>query len=334
MDSMEGVRKAAILLISLGSETSSKIMKLLPENLIKKLTYAIANIEAVDSDEQSQVLNEVVNTIHAHKYVLDGGIDYAKNLLMQAVGPQKAKEILDVLKQIQLKERPFDIVRRADVKQLVNLLSDEHPQTVALIFCYLQSNKAAEVLSNFPPEKQADIAERIGTISSASPAIVKQVEGVIETKFSSYVENDNENIGGVKTLVDILNSVSRSTEKHILGDLEKRQPELASEVKASLFTFDDIILLDPRDVQKVLRGVENDVLVLALKGANDQIKEFVFSNLSTRAVENIKEEIEFLGPTRLSNIEEAQQKIVGVIRRLDEAGEIIIQRGGQDEVVS
>jgi flagellar motor switch protein FliG len=333
MDSMEGIKKAAILLISLGSETSSKIMKLLPESVIQKVSYEIANIETVSPEQRTDVLDELVNTADARKYVLDGGIEYAKELLRQALGPQRAKEILDFLKQVQLKERPFDIVRRADVQQLVNLLSDENPQTVALIFCYLQPEKAAEVLAHFPSQRQADIAERIGTISSTSPAVVKQVEKVIEGKFSNYVESDSENIGGVKTLVNILNSISRSNEKHILADLEKRQPKLASKVKAGLFTFEDIISLEPRDVQKVLRDVPNDVLVLALKGAENSLKDFIFSNMSSRAVDNIKEEIEFLGPTRLSNIEEAQQKIVETIRRLDDAGEIIMQRGGKDEVI-
>lgn len=333
MDSMEGIKKAAILLISLGSETSSKIMKLLPESVIQKVSYEIANIETVSPEQRTDVLDELVNTADARKYVLDGGIEYAKKLLQQALGPQRAKEILDFLKQVQLKERPFDIVRRADVQQLVNLLSDENPQTVALIFCYLQPEKAAEVLANFPPQKQADIAERIGTISSTSPAVVKQVEGVIEGKLSNYVENESENVGGVKTLVNILNSISRSNEKHILADLEKRQPKLAAEVKAGLFTFEDIVSLEPRDVQKVLRDVPNDVLVMSLKGADDSLKDFIFSNMSSRAVDNIKEEIEFLGPTRLSNIEEAQQKIVETIRRLDDAGEIIMQRGGKDEVI-
>ena len=333
MDSMDGIKKAAILLISLGSEASSKVMKLLPDSVIQKVSYEIANIESVDAEQRTKILDELVNTADARKYVLEGGIEYAKELLRQALGSQKAKEILDFLKQVQLKERPFDIVRRADVHQLVNLLRDEHPQTVALIFCYLQPGKAAEVLSHFSPQKQADIIERIGTISSTSPTVVKQVERVIESKFSNYVEKNSENIGGVKTLVDILNSVNRSNEKHILEDLEKRRPKLAAKVKASLFTFEDIISLQPRDVQKVLREVPNDVLVLALKGAEDSIKEFIFANMSTRAVDNIKEEIEFLGPTRLSNVEEAQQKVVETIRRLDDAGEIIIQRGGQDEVV-
>ena len=287
----------------------------------------------VSPEEKHKVLNDFVNTAQARQYVLDGGIDYAKNVLKQALGPQKAKEVIDLLTQIQYRERPFNIARKADEQQLVNLLLDEHPQTIALVLCYIQPDKAARVLSEFPKELQVDVAERIGTISSTSPKIIHRIEKVMESKFSTLIENDSEKVGGVKALVDILNSASRSTEKTILGDLEKTQPTLAGEVKASLFTFEDIVTLDKMDVQKVLRDVANDVLALALKGSNDDIKNFIYENLSNRAVDNLKEELEFMGPTRLSAVEEAQQEIVGVIRKLDEAGEIYIGRGEEDAVV-
>jgi flagellar motor switch protein FliG len=333
MESIEGIKKAAILMISLGSDTSAKIMKLLPESYIQKISYEIANTDFVSPEERNEVLGEFATNVTAREYVLDGGLDYAKGLLNQALGPQKAKEVIDVLTQIQLRERPFNIARKADVQQLTNLLLNEHPQTVSLILCYMQPDKAANVLSQFPNQLQVEIAERIGKISSTSPSIIEKIEKVIENKFSNYVENASENVGGVHTLVDILNSVSRSTEKNILSDLEKRQPELSNEVKASLFTFEDIIGLDDLDVQKVLRDVENSILVLALKGSSDQIKEFIFSNLSSRAVDNLKEELQFMGPTRLSAIEEAQHEVVAIIRKLDEAGEIYIGRGDQDAVI-
>ncbi|MEQ3450967.1 flagellar motor switch protein FliG [Enterococcus cecorum] len=330
---MDGVKKAAILLISLGSDISSKVMKLLPESVIRKVSYEIANIETVTPEDRDSILNEFLETSIAQKYVIDGGFDYAKNLLNQALGPQRAKEVIDVLSQIQLRERPFNIARKADTQQLINLLLNEHPQTIALIMCYVQPDKAATILSNFPPQMQVEIAERIGMIANTSPNTIKRIEKVIENKFSNFVENNTEAAGGVHTLVEILNSVGRSTEKNILADLDKRQPELSSEVKSSLFTFDDIITLDKLDVQKVLRFVDNNVLVLALKGTGDDIKEFIFSNLSSRAVENIQEEMQFMGPTRLSAVEEAQQKVVSIIRRLDEEGEIYITRGEQDDVV-
>ena len=333
MAEMDGFKKAAILMISLGTETSSQVMKHLPADVIQKVSYEIANTDVVSPEEKDQVLNDFVNTAQARQYVSDGGIDYAKNVLKQALGPQKAKEVIDLLTQIQYRERPFNIARKADEQQLVNLLLDEHPQTIALVLCYIQPDKAARVLSEFPKELQVDVAERIGTISSTSPKIIHRIEKVMESKFSTLIENDSEKVGGVKALVDILNSASRSTEKSILGDLEKTQPTLAGEVKASLFTFEDIVTLDKMDVQKVLRDVANDVLALALKGSNDDIKNFIYENLSNRAVDNLKEELEFMGPTRLSAVEEAQQEIVGVIRKLDEAGEIYIGRGEEDAVV-
>ncbi len=333
MAEMDGFKKAAMLMISLGTETSSQVMKHLPADVIQKVSYEIANTDVVSPEEKDQVLNDFVNTAQARQYVLDGGIDYAKNVLKQALGPQKAKEVIDLLTQIQYRERPFNIARKADEQQLVNLLLDEHPQTIALVLCYIQPDKAARVLSEFPKELQVDVAERIGTISSTSPKIIHRIEKVMESKFSTLIENDSEKVGGVKALVDILNSASRSTEKSILGDLEKTQPTLAGEVKASLFTFEDIVTLDKMDVQKVLRDVANDVLALALKGSNDDIKNFIYENLSNRAVDNLKEELEFMGPTRLSAVEEAQQEIVGVIRKLDEAGEIYIGRGEEDAVV-
>ncbi|MGX7023567.1 flagellar motor switch protein FliG [Vagococcus hydrophili] len=334
MENVDGTRKAALLLISLGSETASQIMKLLPEKYIKKVSYEIANIDHVNPDEKDQVIEEFIQMSTARRHMIDGGIDYAVDILNKALGTQKAKEVIDVLTQIQLRERPFDIARKADPQQLTNLLLEEHPQTVALILCYMQPEKAAEILANFPDNRQAEIAEKIGTISGTSPIIIEKIEKVIENKFSNFINNDTENVGGVDTLVDILNSVGRSTEKNIISDLEKTQPELSEEIKANLFTFDDIVGLEKSDVQKVLREVNHDVLVLALKGASDTIKDFIYGNQSSRSVEMLKEDLQFLGPARLSAVEEAQQNIVAVIRRLDEEGEIYIGRGDQDAVIS
>lgn len=334
MKEVDGLKKAAILLISLGSETSAKIMKNLPDSYIQKVSYEIANIDYVNPEERDSVINEFIEMSQAREYVIDGGIDYAKNLLNMAIGPQRAKEVIDMLNQIQLRERPFNIARKADPQQLTNLLLNEQPQTVALILCYMQPEKAAIILAEFPLELQSEIAERIGTITSTSPAIIEKIEKVIENKFSNYIENDLETVGGVRTLVEILNSVGRSTEKNIISVLEEKQPELAEEIKASLFTFEDIITLEKGDVQKVLRDVKNDDLALALKGVSDEIKSFIYSNLSTRAVETLKEDLQFMGPIRLSAVEEAQQRIVTVIRRLDEKGEIYLRRGESDAIIS
>lgn len=330
----DGLKKAAILMITLGSEASSKIMKMLPDNIIQKISYEIANIDYVKPEERDMIVNEFIEMQQAREYIIDGGIDYAKSLLNKALGPQRAKEVIDMLNQIQLRERPFDIARKADLQQLTNLLLGEQPQTVALILCYMQPEKAAAVLAEFPIEQQSEIAERIGTISHTSPTIISKIEKVIENKFSNYVENNTEAVGGVQTLVEILNSVGRGTEKNIMQVLEERQPDLADEVKANLFTFEDIITLERSDVQKVLREVNKDDLLLALKGVGEDIKDFVYSNLSNRQVETMKEDMQFLGPARLSQVEEAQQKVVATIRKLDEQGEIYLRRGESDVIIS
>ena len=334
MSDVAGIKKAAILLISLGTETSAEIMRQLPESYIQKISYEIANTDYVNPDEVDEIATEFLEMAQAREYVLDGGVEYARNLLNTALGAQRAKEVIDMLNQIQLRERPFDIARKADPQQLTNLLLHEQPQTVALILCYMQPDKAAMILSQFSIEKQAEIAERIGTITRTTPAVIEKIEKVIETKFSSFVDNETESVGGVHTLVEILNSVGRSTEKNIISMLEEKQPELADEVKANLFTFEDIVGLERGDVQKVLREVDNDQLALALKGVSEDIKQFIFQNLSSRAVETLQEELQFMGPARLSAVEEAQQKVVAVIRRLDEVGEIYLRRGEQDAVIS
>ncbi len=330
---MSGIKKAAIFLISLGPEASAEIMKMLPDRYIQQVSYEIANIEHVQPQEREEIMDEFMEMTQAREYILEGGIDYAKNLLNKALGPQRAKEVITMLNQIQLREKPFALARKADTTQLTTLLLSEHPQTVALILSYLQPEKSAEILTSFPDEKQIEIAERIGTISSTSPSVIEKIEEVLESKFSSQVGEDIEAVGGVNTLVEILNIIDRGTEKTIITELEQRQPALADEIKASLFIFEDIITLQPNDVQKVLREVEQEDLVMALKGVSDSLKEFIFSNVSSRASESLKEDIEFTGPARLSAVEEAQQNIVNVIRRLDDEGEIYIQRGEEDAIV-
>jgi len=306
---------------------------MLPDRLIQKVTYEIANTEYVEPQETEKVISDFMEMASAREYILDGGIDYAKNLLTKAIGTTRAKEIMEVLNQIQEREKPFAMLRKADTHQLANLLLSEHPQTVALIMCYIQPEKAADILSMFSNELQAEIAERIGVINNTSPKVIKKIEAILQNKFSSTVDNDQENIGGVKTLVEILNSVDRTTEKNILSDLEKTQPELAELVKSNLFVFEDLITLDTNSIQRVLREVNNEELVLALKGASEEVTSVLFANLSKRAAETIREDIEYMGPVRLSAVEEAQQRIVGVIRRLEDSGEIIIGRGDSDSLI-
>jgi flagellar motor switch protein FliG len=328
-----GTKKAAILLISLGPEVSSQVLRMLPDRMIQKVTCEIANIKQVEPKEREKVMQDFMDMASASEYILDGGIDYARDLLTKALGNSRANEVLQEMDNAQQKEMPFSVLRKADTSQLASMLINEHPQTIALIMCYIQPDKAAEVLSMFPNVLQAEIAERIGVINRAAPEVIKKIETILQDKFKDISESDNESIGGVKKLVEILNSVDRDTEKNILSDLEKTQPELVEIIKASLFVFEDIISLDKSSIQRVLREVPNEDLVLSLKGASEEVTSIVYANLSKRASETIKEDMEFLGPVRLKTVEEAQHRIVGIIRRLEEAGEIVISRGDSDSFV-
>lgn len=328
-----GIRKTAVLLIALGPEISSQVLKMMPESLIQKITYEISNITYVEPEEKEKVIDEFIEMATARQYVLDGGIDYAKNLLNKALGVQRAKEVIDFLYQVKQKEKPFSIARKADPQQLTNLLINEHPQTTALIMCYMQPDKAAMVLSQFPVELQAEIAERLGTINRTSPKVIQRIEKIMEDKFTGLIESESEAVGGVRTLVEILNSVDRSTEKNIIDTLEEKQPELAESVKANLFIFEDVVNLDKASIQRFLRDVATEDLALALKGASERLLSTIFTNMSQRAAEMLKDDLEFMGPVRIKEVEEAQRKIVNIIRKLDEDGEIIISRGEQGDVI-
>ncbi|MCM1156950.1 MAG: flagellar motor switch protein FliG [Bacteroidales bacterium] len=331
-DDVSGVRKAAILLISLGPEKSANIFKHLKEEEIESLTLEIANTRSVSPDVKEQILEEFYEVCLAQQYIAEGGIGYAKELLDKALGEDKAKDVIGRLT-ASLQVRPFEFVRKADASQLLNFIQDEHPQTIALILAYLPSGQAAAVVSSLPPEKQADVAKRIALMDRTSPDIIKEVEKVLEKKLSSLVNQDYTIVGGVDAIVSILNTVDRTTEKHIMETLEVEEPELADEIRRKMFVFEDILSLDNRAIQTVLREVDNNELAVALKNANEDVQNCIFSNLSTRLATMIKEDMEYMGPVRLKDVEEAQQKIVNIIRKLEDSGEIVISRGGGDEIV-
>jgi flagellar motor switch protein FliG len=332
-EKLTGVQKAAILFITLGPEVSAGIIKKLPESEIQKITYEIANISSVKSDQKQVILEEFIEMNKAKDYLTEGGMDYAKNLLAKALGSQRAMEILEKVTEATQQFRPFAIARKADAHQLLNIITNEHPQTIALILCYLQSDKSGQILSALPEDVQAEVAYRIATMSNTSPIVIKEIEKVLDGKLSSVVKSDMKVIGGVQTIVDILNQVDRTTEKNITEGLEKEDAELAEKVKESMFVFEDVITLDDVAIQRVLREVESKELGLALKGCSEEVANAIFRNQSKRAAAALKEDIEFLGPVRLMDVEKAQQRIVGVIRRLDEAGEIVISRGGEDAII-
>ncbi len=331
-DGLNGVQKAAVLLIALGPERSADVFKHLKEDEIEELTLEIANTRSISPQIKEDVLEEFYQVCLAQQYIAEGGIGYAKELLDKALGADKAQEVITKLT-ASLQVRPFEFVRKTDPSQLLNFIQDEHPQTIAMILSYLTSAQAAMVIGALPPEKQADVAKRIAMMDRTSPDVIKEVEKVLERKLASLVNQDYTIVGGVDAIVNILNTVDRSTEKHIMESLEIEEPELADEIRKKMFVFEDILLLDDRAIQRVLRDVENSDLGIALKGANEEVQNVIFKNLSKRLAAMIKEDMEFMGPVRMKDVEEAQQKIVSVIRKLEDAGEIVISRGGGDEIV-
>ena len=329
---MSGLQKAAILLIALGPEKSAMIFKHLKEEEIEELTLEIANTRSVTPQVKEEIIEEFYQVCLAQQYIAEGGIGYAKELLEKALGSEKAMDVIGKLT-ASLQVKPFEFVRKTDAPQLLNFIQDEHPQTIALILSYLPPSQAALIISALPPDRQADVAKRIAVMDRTSPDIVKEVEKVLESKLSSLVNQDYTIIGGVDAVVDILNTVDRGTEKHIMESLEIEEPELADEIRKKMFVFEDILLLDDRAIQRVLRDVDNNDLALALKGANEQVQNAIFNNLSKRLAVMIKEDMEFMGPVRMKDVEEAQQKIVNIIRKLEDSGEIVISRGGGDEII-
>ncbi|NLK69115.1 MAG: flagellar motor switch protein FliG [Clostridiaceae bacterium] len=327
-----GKEKAAMLLIALGPELSSEVFKQLKDDEIEQLTLEIANIRSVTPQEKDKVMEEFYQMCLAQDYIAEGGIGYAKDILEKALGTEKTMEIINRLT-VSLQVRPFEFIRKTDASQVLNFIQNEHPQTIALILAYLKPSQAAEVLSSLPQEKQAVVAKRIAMMDRTSPEIIKEVERVLEKKLSSLVIEDYTATGGLESIVDILNSVDRGTEKYIMETLEIEDSELAEDIRKRMFVFEDILQLDNRSIQRFLREVDNSQLAIALKGATEEVQSAIYGNMSKRLSEMIKEDIEFMGPVRLKDVEEAQQKIVNVIRKLEDAGEIIISRGGGDEII-
>ncbi|WP_308639243.1 flagellar motor switch protein FliG [Paenibacillus silvisoli] len=327
-----GRQKAAILLISLGPEVSAQIFKHLREDEIEQLTLEIANVRKVDSAEKESILNDFHQICVAQEYISQGGITYAREILEKALGESKAMEVINRLTAT-LQVRPFDFARKADASQILNFIQNENSQTIALVLSYLQAEQASQILSALPQEKQADVARRVALMDSTSPEVISQVERILEQKLSATVTQDYTSAGGIESIVHILNGVDRGTERTILDALEIQDPELAEEIKKRMFVFEDIVNIDNKSIQRIIRDIENADLQLALKVASEEVREAIFRNMSKRMAETFKEEMEYMGPVRLRDVEEAQTRIVATIRRLEESGEIIIARGGGDDII-
>ncbi|WP_297964360.1 flagellar motor switch protein FliG [uncultured Anaerovibrio sp.] len=329
---MSNQQKAAILFITLGPEYSAMLFKHMNDEEIEKLTLEIANQKQISPEQKRAVISEFYQMAMAKTYLSSGGLEYAQNVLEKALGAEKASAIISRLT-TSLQVRPFDFLHKTDPSQLLNFIQNEHPQTIALIMAYLDPDQAATILSSLPQERQAEVAKRIAIMDRTSPDVLREVERVLERKLSALVTQDFTDAGGVKAIVEVLNRVDRTTEKGIVDALEVDNPELTDEIKKLMFVFEDIVMIDDRSLQMVLREVDAKDLSLALKATNADVQDKVFKNMSKRAGDMLREEIEFMGPVKIRDVEEAQQRIVGVIRRLEEKGEIVISRGKGEEMI-
>lgn len=329
---LTGKQKAAILLISLGPDVSAQVYKHLTDEEIEQLSLEISSVKRVESDLKENVLDQFHQIALAQDYISQGGVGYAKTVLEKAFGKQEAASIINRLTS-SLQVRPFDFARKADPQQVLNFIMNEHPQTIALVLSYLDAEQAGQILSELPQDMQAEVAKRIALMDSTSPEIISQVEQVLEKNLSASLTEDYTQTGGIESVVEVLNGVDRSTERTILDSLEIQDPELADEIKKRMFVFEDIVILDNRAIQRVIREVDAEDLRLSLKVSSEEVQEIIFNNMSERMATTFKEEMEYMGPVRLRDVEEAQTRIVSSIRRLEEVGEIIIARGGGDDII-
>ena len=324
--------KAAILLISLGKEHSAEIYKYLTDEEISDMTLSITKTRRVDPEIREEIIKEFYEMCLAQKFITEGGIDYARAILEEAIGSEKADEIIRKLSS-SLQVRPFDFIRRVESQQILNIIHNEHPQIIALVLSYIEPKQSAQIIASLPIERQAEIISRISSMGNTSPEYVKEAERILERKVSSMGFTDNIAVGGIDTIVEIINSLDRASEKNILEMLDVNDSELADEIRKRLFVFEDIAKLSNQVIQRVLRDINNQDLAISLKMATDDVQRILFSNISKRLQEMIQDDMEVMGPVRVRDVEDAQQRIVNVIRKLEEEGEIVIARGEEDDLI-
>ena len=323
LDTLTGLRKAAILMVTLGADASAAIMRQLSEPEIEELTVEIAKIRELTPTTVEGVLEEFSQLAQARSYIVQGGVSYAREVLLKAVGNQRTDEILDRL-QVSLQPQLFGAVRKTDPKHLSDFIRREEPQTIALILANLEAEMAAQVITHLPPEARIDVVQRLATMEMTSPEVIKQIDQVLERRLATLFSQEVSIVGGAKAVAEILNRVDRTAEKQIFEGLEPANPQLAEEIRRLMFTFDDIARLDDRSMQRLLKEVDQKELARALKAAAESVAQKIFANLSERAQTMLRQEIEYLGPVRLRDVEDAQGKIVRIVRALEEAGEIIV----------
>ncbi len=332
-DELTGMMKAAILLLSIDTESSAALLKQLDQETLEDVTRELAGLGDVPAELRKKVVEEYYAMSLAHQFANEGGLEYARELLRQSIDPKLADQILSKI-QTQVQKTPFAFLQKAETENLLTFIQDEHPQTIALILCHLPHFKAAETLSGFPLQKQIEVVKRIAYMEQTNPEVIREVERGLESRLSSMLMQSSEKAGGVPTVAEILNLADRSTEKSIMEALEGEDPDVVEQIRRLMFVFEDILLVNDKGIQSVLKEVDNDEIALALKTASEELKTKIFSNMSERAAQLIKEEMEYMGPVRISDVESAQQRIVDIVRRLEEAGEIIISgRGAESEMI-
>ncbi|MDY7109692.1 MAG: flagellar motor switch protein FliG [Planctomycetota bacterium] len=333
IDELSGIAKAAILLLSLDHEAAGAILKELPTELVEEVTRQLASLGEVPRDLAEKVVEEFHSLRLASQYAKEGGLDYARMLLKDSLDGKLADKVISQI-QTQVQKTPFSFLQKAESENLLTFIQDEHPQTIALIISHLNHHKASEILVGLPEQKQIEVVRRVANMEQTNPDVIQQVEHGLESRLSSMLTHSMEKVGGVETVAEVLNLCDRTTEKSILEGIEAEDPDLVEQIRRLMFVFEDILMVNDKGIQAVLKEIDNDELCMALKTASDELKEKIFSNMSARASDLIKEDMEYMGPVRLSDVEAAQQRIVDVVRRLEEAGEIIIAgRGGEKDLV-
>lgn len=332
MDNLNSKQKAAQVIISLGADVASNVYKYLQEDEIEQITYEIAQQESIAPDESDKALEEFYGLCVAQKVYTEGGIAYARNVLEKAFGVQQGTALLERVTKT-LRTKAFEFIRKADYKNLKNMIINEHPQTIALILSYATADQASSIISELPKEIRVDVVERIAKMDRTSPEIIKQVESILEKKFQSVVSVDLLEIGGINYIAEIMNNIDRSTEKHLFDELKTRDPKLSEEIRKRMFVFEDITILDSTAIQRFLREIDTKDMAVALKGSNKEVSTILFANMSQRMKETVESEMEYLHSVRVRDVEDAQQRIVAVIRRLEEEGEIVILKGGKDDLI-
>jgi len=330
---IDGPTKAAVLMLMLDQDSAGGLIRELPMEMVEEVMRVLVSIESVPTELGQAVVNEFYELSISSGVLKEGGLDYAKTLLRDSLDPKTAEKLFEDIRR-GAQKAPFAFLQKAESENILTFIQEEHPQTIALIVSHLPHHKASEVLVGLPPEKQIEVVQRVAGMEQTNPAVIQEVESGLESRLSNMLMHSVDRVGGTSTVAEILNLCDRQTERSIMDGMESDHPELAEEVRRLMFVFEDILLVDDKGIQTVLKEVDNDELCLALKTASEELQHKIFTNMSSRAAEVIQEDMEFMGPVRVSDVEAAQQRIVDIVRRLEDAGDIVISgRGGNQDVV-